>query len=152
VEGGEQIYALQSMIGTLFSYSSDTMDKQLFSSSFVKDEAGKADDATNKGYLVRRGWTNLGASKEFYGKLFVDMFRQNKYLIGNVNMRIKLIKAAHSFAIWSNIAAERSKFVIESAKLYVRKVRPNQAILANLESNLILVVVLWYIIQLIALK
>src|SRR5277367_4808732 len=36
VEGGEQIYALKSMIGTIFSYSSDTMDKQFLFFRFCK--------------------------------------------------------------------------------------------------------------------
>ena len=35
VEGGEQIYSMKALIGTLFSYSKDTMANQLFSSGFA---------------------------------------------------------------------------------------------------------------------
>ena len=136
VEGGELQYNIKSMINTLFSYSNETMEKQLFASGFAKDESGKADDVANKGYVTRKAWTGAGVSKEFYGKLFVDLFQQHRYLIGNVNMRIKLIKAAYSFALWCNIAGEKPKFVIESAKLYFKRVRPHPTILQNIETNL----------------
>src|SRR5277367_3386970 len=126
-----KLIGMKALIGTLFSYSKDTMDNQLFSSGFVRDEAGKADDATNKGYLIRRAWTNQAAGEDFYGKIFVDLFLQSRYLIGNVNMRIKLIKAAHAFAIWTNVAGERPKIVFESAKLYLRKIKPHPQILAT---------------------
>ena len=136
VEGGEQQYYLKSIISTLFAYSDTTIEKRLFAAGFVKDDAGKADDVKNAGYLTRRGWTNTGASREFYGKLFVDLFQQSRYLIGNMNMRIKLIKSTNSLALFTNIAGEKPKFVIESAKLFLKKVRPHPAIVNLVESHL----------------
>jgi hypothetical protein len=136
VEGGEKHYPMKSMISTLFSYSKPTMENQLFSAGFVKDEAGKADDATNKGYVARRAWTNSGASKSFYGKLFVDLFQQSRYLVGNVEMKIKLIKASNAYALWTNINGERPKVVFEAARLYLRKIRPHPLIMDNLATNL----------------
>jgi len=128
VEGGEQNYNMKSLISTLFTYSDSTMERQLFAAGFVKDEAGKMDELTNKGYVTRKGWTNGGTSKDFYGKLFVDMFQQPRYLIGNVNMKIKLIRAAHALALWTNAVGEKPKFIIEAATLYLRKVRPHPQI------------------------
>src|SRR5277367_4849343 len=136
VEGGEQLYFLKAVISTLFAFTEDTMEKQLFSTGFVKDDAGKADDLTNKAYLTRRAWTSKGASKEFYGKLFVDLFQQTKYLIGNVNMQIKLIRAAHTMALCTNVVGEKPKFIIESAKLYIRKIRPHPDIANGIVANL----------------
>ena len=63
MEGGELEYNIKSIINTLFSYSTETMEKQLFVSGFVKDEAGKADDITNNGYVVRKAWSGAGVSK-----------------------------------------------------------------------------------------
>jgi len=48
VEGGEMQYPMKSMISTLFTYGTDTMEKQLWASGFVKDDAGKVDDVANK--------------------------------------------------------------------------------------------------------
>ena len=115
MEGGQVEYGLKSMISTLFANSSATMEKQLFASGFSKNQGGKMDEVGNTGYVARKAWTSGGASKEFYGKLFVDMFQQQRYLISNVNMRIKLIKSAYAFAISCNISGERPKFLIESA-------------------------------------
>src|SRR5438552_13521719 len=64
------------------------------------------------------------------------MFQQHRYLISNVNMRIKLIKAAYSFALSCNITGEKPKFVIESANLYFKRIRPHPSILQNIETNL----------------
>src|SRR5438552_6679000 len=77
-----------------------------------------------------------GASKEFYGKLFVDIFQQQRYLISNVNMRIKLIKAAYAFAISCNISGERPKFVIERARLYFKRIVPHALILQDIGTTL----------------
>ena len=128
VEGGELNYNIKSLISTLFAYSDSSMERQLFAAGFVKDEPGKVDEITNKGYVTRKAWTNGGASKDFYGKLFVDMFQQPRYLIGNVNMKIKLIRAAHALALWTNATGEKPKFVIEAATLYIKKVRPHPQI------------------------
>jgi hypothetical protein len=136
VEGGEQIYYLKALIGTLFAYTDASLEKQFFSTGFVKDDAGKVDDLTNKAYLARRGWTNQGASKEFYGKLFVDLFQQTRYLIGNVNMHIKLIRAANSMALWTNVVGEKPKIIVEHARLYVRKIKPHPQIVNDVISNL----------------
>src|SRR5438552_13346074 len=136
VEGGELQYNIKSMINTLFTYSTQTMEKHLFASGFVKDQAGKMDDVANTGYVARKGWTSGGASKDFYGKLFVDMFQQHRYLISNVNMRIKLIKAAYNFTLSCNMTGEKPKLVIESAKLYFKRVKPHPSILQNIEANL----------------
>ena len=51
-------------------------------------------------------------------------------------MRIKLIKAAHAFALLTSIKDERPKIVFESAKLYLRKIKPHPQILANVAANL----------------
>ena len=57
VEGGEAFYPLKSYINTLFSFSDTTMDRQLFSSGFVKDDASAMDAITNKGYITRKAWS-----------------------------------------------------------------------------------------------
>lgn len=147
IEGGEMNYSLKSMIGTLFSYSNDTMKNQLFAAGFVKDDAGKADDVTNSGYITRRNWSRGGASKEFYGKLSLDLFRQSKYLIGNVNIRLKFIKAAYAMALWTNDLAERPKFIIDSAKLYLKKLKPCVQILEHVDNHFLEGGLLYYSIN-----
>lgn len=137
VQGGEQVYALKSLISTLFTYSEASMEKQLFSEGFVKDQAGKLDDVTNGGYVVRKSWTAGGASKDFYGKLFIDLFQQSKYMFGNVDMRIKLIRAAHSSALWCNVSGEKPKFIIERAVLFLKRIRIHPQIVNEINNSLL---------------
>src|SRR5277367_6830793 len=51
-------------------------------------------------------------------------------------MRINFIKAANAYALVTSIAAERPKIVFESAKLYLRKIKPHPQILGNIAANL----------------
>ena len=135
VEGDGQQYSHKSMINTLFAYTNETMEKQLFTSGFAKDDLSKADDVTNKGYITRKAWTNEGAIKEFYGKFNVDLFRQPRSLIPNMNFRIKLIKNASKFALFTK-TDDKPKFTIETAVLYMKKIRPHPQILNAIVSNL----------------
>src|SRR5271156_168054 len=134
VEGGESFYALKAYINTLFTFSETTMEKQLFSTGFVKDDAGKADDLANKGYIARKLWTAAGAKKEFFGKLHVDMFQQTRLMMPHVNTQIKLIKANPEQVIWTNVAGEKPKFSITEAKLYVKKIKAHPAVSDQLAS------------------
>src|SRR5438552_8911047 len=63
LEGGQVQYGLKSIISTLFTYSSVTIEKQVFASGFSKDQGGKMDEMANTGYVARKAWTSGGASK-----------------------------------------------------------------------------------------
>ena len=64
--------------------------------------------------------------------------------MGNVNMKIKLVKAANSFVIWTYDAIEKPKFIIEKATLYLRKVRPNPQIANHVYENISKGAVVYY--------
>src|SRR5438552_11780538 len=66
VEGGELQYNIKSMINTLFTYSTQTMEKHLCASGFVKDQAGKMDVVTNTGYMAYKAWSAVCATIDFY--------------------------------------------------------------------------------------
>ena len=51
-------------------------------------------------------------------------------------MRVKLIRAAYSAAIWCNIAGERAKFIIEKATLYIKRVRLHPQIVNDVRMGL----------------
>jgi len=57
-------------------------------------------------------------------------------MIGNVNMRIKLVKVTFAEALWTNISGEKAKFSIDSAKLYLRKIRPHPQVVMGVEASL----------------
>ena len=123
VYGGDQLYGYKSMLGLLFSYSDAVLKQQVVSSGFMKDIAGQMDAAGatgNSAHVSRFGWNS---SKLYIGKLLVDIFQQNRYLMNGVTIKIKLQKAPNEFALQCHTATLKPKFVINSAVLSVRKVR-----------------------------
>ena len=120
IEGGDAVYPYKAMLCTLFGYSEATIKTQLPSVGFIKDQAGKMESRENKGFIERRSWTHAG-NKEFQGKLFVDLFQHRQYLINNLPISIKLIRARNEFCLCIFDPLEKPKVVIEDAVLYIRK-------------------------------
>ena len=120
VEGGDSVYAYKAMLSTLFGYSESTIKTQLPSVGFIKDQGGKMESRENKGFIERKNWTNAG-TREFQGKLFVDLFQHRQYLLNNVDLTIKLMRAKNEFAITNFVNGEKPRILIEDAILYVRK-------------------------------
>src|SRR5271167_1951124 len=81
VEGGDKMYPYKACMNTTFRFSKDFHDGQMFSVGYIRDEATKMDDVTNSAFLKRKTWTDSGASKEFIGKLHLEMFNQERLLV-----------------------------------------------------------------------
>lgn len=97
---------------------------------WYKDTAG-AMDAVNPG-------TNAGRDKRYelakeskiidmIGPIHADLFNQPRFLLNNVELRIKLTRNRDAFMIMSPTRSER--FVILDATLYVRKVKLSPSVL-----------------------
>ena len=76
VEGGDNNYPYKSYIASMFRFSKETQEGQLFSIGFVKDDHANMDTVDNMGYVKRKLWTNEGAVKEFKGKLNLSILNQ----------------------------------------------------------------------------
>lgn len=135
IEGGDAIYPYKAMLSTLFSFSEQSMKTQLPSVGFVKEQNGKMDDKENNAYVQRKTWNNH-SSKEFMGKLFLDIIQQPQFLVNNIDLKIKLIRAKNEFCITHFIAGEKPKLVIDEAILYVRKCQINPTIVLEHEDAL----------------
>jgi hypothetical protein len=135
IEGGDSMYPYKAIMSTLFSFSEQAMQMQLPSVGFIKDQSGKMDDKENSGFVKRKLWTTQG-SKEFMGKLFVDMLQQPQYLLNAIDLRFKLVRAKNEFCICNYSNTEKPKVVIDDAILYVRKCKINPTILIQHEMSL----------------
>lgn len=140
--GGKKIsssintYPYRAMIETLLNYGSEAKSTQLASALFHKDTNSRMDsisltgDTVNYGFLKRR---NLAKKKiELYGKLHTDIGFQNRYIINNINMFIRLIRSPNSFCLIGDTTKDQFDVRIDEALLYVRKVKVNpQVMLAH---------------------
>lgn len=117
------LYSYRALIENLINYGVDARETHLRSSFFKKDTAGLNADDTNEGYVARRTWTNGG---EFDMESFIhaDIFNQNKYMLSNVPMTIKLYKSKPEFSLMSTTSdLSKYKVKISEAVLVIRKVK-----------------------------
>lgn len=125
VEGGDKMYPYKAYINSIFKYSKETQEGQLFSVGFVRDDATKMEEVTNAGFLKRKAWTDLGASKQFMGKLHLDMFNQNRLLPPGVDLHLKLERAKDTFSIFCANTALKPRVVIEKASIEFLTIKVN---------------------------
>jgi hypothetical protein len=136
VDGGESNYPYKAMMSMLFSFSKSTLDQQMFSAGYIKDVAGKMDSdvQANSAHEKRSKWN---AGHTFIGRLMNDTFQQPRYLLNNVTIKIVLSKATAEFAILAVKAVANPKFIINSAKLTIRRVTVSDSIMAAHEKALL---------------
>jgi hypothetical protein len=127
--GGDNTYPYKSLIGSLFRYSKETQEGQLFSVGFVRDDYAAMDGATNTGFLKRKEWTAAGAVKEFKGKLNLSMLNQERFLVPGADLYLKFERAKDVFSIFTNSATLKPKVVIESMELQLMPVKVNPEVM-----------------------
>ena len=87
------------------------------------------DDVTNSAFLKRKIWTDLGALKEFIGKLHLGIFNQERFLVPSANLQLKLERAKDTFCLFNANAKIKPKVVIESAVLDLLTVKVNPQVM-----------------------
>ena len=119
-------YPYRAMMETLLSYGEDAKRSQLTSSLFYKDQAGRmdsvdfADGAANKGLVKRRALTRGSRTFDMMGRLHADIFFQERYMLNEVGVKIKLVRSKDAFCLMGGVAC---KVNILHASMFVRKVK-----------------------------
>jgi hypothetical protein len=111
-------YPWKAAIETLLNFGTDAKNSHLAGIIYYKDTPGDA----NLGHTQRKAITTGSKSFELFGPLHVDYFFQDKYLLNNVPMRIKITRNPADFYLMSS-SAEACKVVITEAVLYVRRIQ-----------------------------
>jgi hypothetical protein len=125
--------AHRAYIEDLLSYGSGAKKSQLTCALFYKDEAGKMDsnDPTvadaNRGLVKRSSFTADGKEVDLVGRIHTDIFLQSRFMLNEVNTRIKLARSKDSFCLMTS-EAEQYKVKIVSAVMRIRKVKISPSI------------------------
>ena len=121
-------YAYRAFMETLLSYGPAAKDSQLTAALWYKDTPGKMEtiDDTNVGMKHRKSLAARSRVVEMTGKLHLDLFFQERYIINKVNLKLKLVRSKDGFSLMSD-GTEFKVNVVEAA-LFVRKVRVSHAI------------------------
>ena len=130
VSSSTNTYAHRAYVETLLSYGSDAKSSHLQASLWYKDTAGQmsATGDQNEGLRSRRALTSESAEVDMIGKLHVDVFRQKRYLLNDVDLRIRLVRSKDAFCLMAPVAEAAVKLEVTDAYLLVRKVKPNVAL------------------------
>lgn len=131
-------YAYRSYLEALLFYSKSAHESLLTSALFYKDTASHHDivgaNSTNEGFNKRHSLCKLSKVMDLIGPLHFDLATQSKLLISGVNVKIKLEKHKSEFALLS--ANDNYKVVIQSASLFIRKVKVSPSIILAHEKTL----------------
>ena len=127
IEGGDHMYGYKAYLSNLLLFSNAVKASQLVSAGFVKDTAGQFSTATddNKGHKARLAMVKNSRSLDLCGPLWIDFMTQGKYLLNQVDVHLKLIRAKPEFCLMG----AQARVDIESAVLYVRRVKVSPGVI-----------------------
>ncbi|KAK7095591.1 hypothetical protein V1264_005919 [Littorina saxatilis] len=123
VSSSTNTYPYRAYIETLLSYGPAAKASHLTAALWAKDTAGHMHTGQNDGFTARSRWTASSQSVELMGRLHGDLFFQERYLINGVNLRIRLVRSKDSFSLMSGAVNPNFKVKLQSAVLYIRKVK-----------------------------
>ena len=124
-------YAYRAYIETLLSYGADAKSSQLTSALFYKDEAGKMDKPNpfalaaadrNSGLVTRQTFGVASREIDMIGRIHTDIFFQDRYMLNEVNVKIKLIRSNDAFVLMAT-GDQQFKVVVTAASLLIRKIK-----------------------------
>ena len=99
------LYPFKAGFETLLNFNKATKESQLHCAlGYVKDRMEiRGGQEQNVGFADRKTLIQDSRTFELMGPLHVDLFFQEKYLLDNVPMRIKLIRSQPSFYLQSQL-------------------------------------------------
>jgi hypothetical protein len=116
------VYPYRAYIEILLRYGPAVKESQLTGVMWYKDRPGHQDKRTtdNKGFTSRKTMTAQSKSVQMMGKLHLDLFCQEKYLLNHVDLKIKLRRSGDVFALMAD--ADNYKIKFNDLALFVRNV------------------------------
>ena len=96
-------YPFRAYVDTVLSYGAEAKNTQLTSQLWYKDTAGHMDSTTvdggNTGLDERRRHISESRVVEMMGRLHVDLFLQDRFLLNGVNVKIRLVRSKDAFSL-----------------------------------------------------
>ena len=128
VEGGQMSYPYVAYFNTMLQFHPAAQNSHMLTQGWCKDEAGKFDDDGNAGFVKRQKLSEGSKVFELMGPLHLDFFRQERYLISQTDMRIKLNPSKPEFAL-NAYGSTDFKILFEEVILYVHRVELNPSVI-----------------------
>src|SRR5437868_10593246 len=126
VSTSNNLYPYRAYMENLLNYGSDATDSHLSCSLFYPDTAGKLEDDNllNLGMDMRIVEAYSQDTFDLIGNLHSDVFHQNRYMLSNVDMKIRLMRSRTEFCLFTKTPEDAGyKVTVHEATLYVHKVK-----------------------------
>jgi hypothetical protein len=136
ITNSSNTYHYRAYLENLLSYGPAAKSSQLTTELFYKDEAGKMDKANpladadadkNKGLAKRHSFIVRSREVDLIGRIHSDIFFQQRYMLNEVNTKIKLTRSKDSFCLMAT-GDHVFKIKITSAALMIRKVKISSSV------------------------
>ena len=123
----------RAILQTLLKFGEDAETSQLTSMMFIKDSNEAMDDCdttgSNDGLVERTGYIALSKFVDLQGGLYHDFFQMKRYLLNQVDVKVKLYRTTPAFCLLSETVGADFKIDITDVCLLARKVRVNPAVI-----------------------
>ena len=134
VQGGASDYPYRAYFKTVMQFTPDAQRSHMQALGWYRDEAGKFDAQTNKGFTKRQKLVGDSDTVELLGPLYFDFFNQDRHLLNNVEMRIKLTPSKPEFLLnaygtAAKGAAMKYKVEFEKMILYAERLEVNSSVI-----------------------
>ena len=135
-------YAYRAYIETLLNYDDSQKDTFLTSALYYKDTSGNMDEPNpaqatagdeNFGLPKRASYTTASATLGLIGTPFCDIFHTDRFLVPDVEVKIKLNLHSSDFMLMSVVGTEKVEII--KARLKVRHVNVTPSVALQLSKS-----------------
>ena len=125
VSTSNNLYPYRAYLENLLNHGSDATDSHLTCALYYPETAGKLDTFSNENTSISYRQRDAYRKEMFdmIGNLHSDMFHQNRYLLNNVDVKVRLMRSRNEFCLMSNTTTGKYKIIVHSATLFVHKVK-----------------------------
>ena len=123
----------RAMIQTLLNFGEGAETSQLTTMLFIKDSnetmADCNTDGSNDALVERKAYIALSQLLDLQGGLYHDFFQMKRYLLNQVDVKVKLYQTTQAFCLLSATSGVDFKIDITDVCLLAWKVRVNPAVI-----------------------
>ena len=120
------------MIQTLLNYGMDTINSQLLTQLFIKDDSDHPEDCdptgANNGLFLRQRYIDGSKVLDLQGSIYHSLFTTKRYSLNQVDVKLKLYRSSPAFCLSSGDISSYFKIEILDVCLLARKIRVNPAL------------------------
>ena len=126
VSSSNNLYPYRAYLENLLNHGKDSSESHLSCALYYHDTPGELEtfDKENKGLIKRLNIAFQNESFDMIAPLHVDCFNQNRYLLNNVDVKIRLTRSHPNFCLVTKEApANGYKVIVKQATLFMHKVK-----------------------------